>query len=192
MYLTTKSHCCLRPWRCWLPICPRGLLNGYRLGGIFTAESGRPFAATVSPPNIPFTRDGAQYTGFGGILGLGGLNLAPDTPRDSNYGDANYRFDLRVARDIKLGEQFVVELLGEAFNLFNRSNFNGFNSTLYDADFPFLPGSTTSRHSATNPPPLTTPTPLTRRANFGAPNNDGSQPDGTNARRFQLALRFRF
>jgi outer membrane receptor protein involved in Fe transport len=170
----------------------RGLLNGYRLSGIFTAESGRPFAATVSVPTIPFLSGGAQYTGFGGILGLGGLNLAPDVPRNSNYGDANYRFDLRVARDIKLGEKFVVELLGEAFNLFNRSNFNGFGSTLYDADFPFLPGSTTTRYSATNPPPLGTPIPLTRRANFGAPNNDGSQPDGTNARRFQLALRFRF
>src|SRR5262247_4064166 len=141
----------------------RGLLNGYRLGGIFTAESGRPFAATISLPNIPFTLDGAQYTGFGGILGLGGLNLAPDVARNSNYGDVNYRIDLRFARDIKLGEQFVVELLGEAFNL---SNFNGFNSTLYDAAFPFLPGSTATRFSATNPPPLTTPIPLTRRANF--------------------------
>ena len=170
----------------------RGLLNGYRLGGIFTAESGRPFAATISLPNIPFTLDGAQYTGFGGILGLGGLNLAPDVPRNSNYGDVNYRIDLRVARDVKLGEKFVVELLGEAFNLFNRSNFNGFNSTLYNAAFPLLPGSTTDRFSATNPPPLATPIPLTRSANFGAPNNDGSQPDGTNARRFQLALRFRF
>ncbi|HZF38918.1 MAG TPA: hypothetical protein VE715_08850, partial [Blastocatellia bacterium] len=170
----------------------RGLLNGYRLGGIFTAESGRPFAATISSQNIPFTRDGAQYTGFGGILGLGGLNLAPDVPRNSNYGDANYRIDLRVTRDIKLGDKFVVELLGEAFNLFNRSNFNGFNSTLYDGDFPLLPGSTTNRYSATNPPPLGTPIPLTGRANFGAPTNDGSQPDGTNARRFQLALRFRF
>src|SRR5262245_41217689 len=170
----------------------RGLLNGYRLSGIFTAESGRPFAATLSLPNIPFTLDGAQYTGFGGILGLGGLNLAPDVPRNSNYGDVNYRIDLRVARDVKLGDKFVVELLGEAFNLFNRSNFNGFNSTLYNAAFPLLPGSTTDRFSATNPPPLATPIPLTRSANFGAPNNDGSQPDGTNARRFQLALRFRF
>jgi outer membrane receptor protein involved in Fe transport len=170
----------------------RGILNGYRLGGIFTAESGRPFAATISLPNIPFTLDGAQYTGFGGILGLGGLNLAPDAPRNSNYGDVNYRIDLRVARDVKLGEKFVVELLGEAFNLFNRSNFNGFNSTLYNAAFPLVPGSTTDRFSATNPPPLAAPIPLTRSANFGAPNNDGSQPDGTNARRFQLALRFRF
>jgi hypothetical protein len=82
--------------------------------------------------------------------------------------------------------------LGEAFNLFNRSNFNGFNSTLYNAAFPLLPNSTTGRFSATNPPPLATPIPLTRSANFGAPNNDGSQSDGTNARRFQLALRFRF
>jgi hypothetical protein len=54
-----------------------------------------------------------------------------------------------------------------------------------------LPGSTTPS-SATNPPPLGTPIPLTKRANFGAPNNDGSPPDGTSARRFQLALRFSF
>jgi hypothetical protein len=44
----------------------------------------------------------------------------------------------------------------------------------------------------TFPPPLTTPVPLTRRASFGEPNNDGSQPDGTDALRFQLALRFLF
>src|SRR5215510_3307219 len=170
----------------------RGLLNGYQLSGIFTTESGRPFAASVSLPTIPFTLDGAQYQGFGGgVLGLGGLGLAPDIPRNSRYGDSNYRFDLRVARDIKIGDKFVVELLGESFNLFNRSNFNGFNSTLYDAAFPFVPG-TTTRYSTANPPPLATPIPLTKRANFGAPNNDGSQPDGTNARRFQLALRFRF
>jgi len=170
----------------------RGLLNGYLLSGIFTAESGRPFAATVSLPTIPFTLDGAQYQGFGGgVLGLGGLGLAPDIPRNSKYGDSNYRFDLRVARDIKIGDKFVVELLGESFNLFNRSNFNGFNSTLYDAVFPLVPG-TTTRYSTANPPPLATPIPLTKRANFGAPNNDGSQPDGTNARRFQLALRFQF
>jgi len=37
-----------------------------------------------------------------------------------------------------------------------------------------------------------TPIVLTRRANFGTPNNDGSPLDGTNARRFQIAARFRF
>lgn len=158
----------------------RGLLNGFRLSGIVSAESGRPFAATVSVPNIPFTLNGAQYNGFGGILGLGGLNLAPDIPRNSNYGEPNYRVDLRLGRDIRLTERFVMELLAEGFNIFNRSNFNGFRSTIYDAQ------------ATTTTTPLSTPVALTRRSDFGLPNNDGSQPDGTNARRLQLAIRFRF
>jgi len=158
----------------------RGLFDGFRLSGIITAESGRPFAATVSVPNLPFALNGAQYNGFGGILGLGGLNLAPNIPRNSNYGDANYRVDLRLSRDIKLTERLVVELIGEGFNIFNRSNFNGFSGTLYDAQ------------ATTVTTPLSTPVVLTERRDFGRPNNDGSQPDGTNARRFQLAARFRF
>jgi len=168
-----------------------GLLNGYRISGIFTAETGRPFSSLISTPNIPFVLDGAQYSGFGGILGLGGSNLAPNIPRNSNYGDANYRLDLRVARDIRIKEQFSIELLAEGFNVFNRSNFNGYTTTLYNADFPLIPG-TSTRYTNTNPPPLTTPIPLTLNTNFGTPNNDGSQPDGTNARRFQLALRLKF
>src|SRR5262249_27858860 len=160
--------------------------------GIYTAESGRPFAATIALPTIPFLLNGATYTQFGGgTLGMGGLSLAPDVPRNSNYGDWNYRIDLRIARDIRFGERLVVEVLGEAFNLFNRSNFNGFNGTLYDASFPIDPA-TGQPYTTTNPPPAGTPIPLTPRSNFTFPNNDGSQPDGTNARRFQLALRFHF
>jgi hypothetical protein len=79
-----------------------------------------------------------------------------------------------------LTERFTVQVLGEAFNLFNRSNFNGFNTTLYDAQ------------ATTVTTPIGTPVALTQRSNFGFPNADGSQPDGTNARRLQLALRFRF
>jgi hypothetical protein len=161
----------------------RLLLGGYRLSGIYTAESGRPFAAVINVPNIPFTLDGAQFNGFGGLRGQGGggdRNLALNVERNSNYGDANYRLDLRVARDIRLTENFTLELIGESFNLFNRSNFNGFNSTRYDA----LATPVTT--------PLATPIALVERANFGVENNNGSQPDGTNARRFQLAARFRF
>jgi len=159
----------------------RGLLNGYRLSGIYTAESGRPFAALISVPNIPFTADGAQFNGFGGLLGQGGgsdRNLAPNIERNSNYGEANYRFDLRLARDIRLTERFVIELIGEGFNLFNTSNFNGFRTTRYEAS---LSG-----------PLLSDPILLTDRDDFGVESNNSSQPDGTNARRFQLAVRFRF
>jgi hypothetical protein len=161
----------------------RLLLGGFRLSGIFTAESGRPFAAIVSVPNIPFTLDGAQYNGFGGLRGQGGggdRNLAPNIERNSDYGAANYRLDLRVARDIRVTEKFTLELIGESFNLFNRSNFNGFRTTRYEAQ------------ATTVTTPLATPIALVERADFGVENNNGSQPDGTNARRFQLALRFRF
>jgi hypothetical protein len=161
----------------------RLLFGGFRLSGIYTAESGRPFAAIISVPNIPFTLNGAQYNGFGGLRGQGGgndRNLAPNIERNSDYGDANYRLDLRVARDIKLGEKFTLELIGESFNLFNRSNFNGFRSTRYEAQ------------ATTVNTPLATPIILVERTDFALENNNGSQPDGTNARRFQLAARFRF
>ncbi len=169
----------------------RALVNGYRLSGIYTAESGRPFSAVISLPNIPFTVNGAQYNGFGGLFGQGSSNdqnLAPSIQRNSNYGQPNYRLDLRLARDIKLSERFTLELIGEGFNIFNRSNFNGFATTIYSAALP-------TGSSATNPPSLAAPIILNAPTNatpFGTPNNDGSQPDGTNARRFQLAARFRF
>ena len=91
----------------------------------------------------------------------------------------NYRVDLRVARDFRVGRA-VVELLAEGFNVFNRKNFNGFNSTRYDAQ------------ATTVTTPLEQPIALTERTDFGTPNADGSQPDGTNARRFQIAVRFKY
>ncbi len=158
----------------------RALFGGFRLSGIYTAETGRPYSSLISVPSIPFTDGGAQYNGFGGLLGQGGLNLAPNVKRNSNYGVPNYKVDLRLARDIRIKEKLIVEIVAESFNLFNRSNFNGFRTTLYEAA------------ATTTATALATPIVLTQRTDFGVENNDGSQPDGTNARRFQLALRFRF
>jgi hypothetical protein len=158
------------------------VLFGLKVSGIFTAESGRPYSDGVSVGNLPFTLDGAEYLGFGGLYGQGGggdRNVAPNTERNSTYGDANYRLDLRLSRTIKLGRA-AVELLGEGFNLFNRKNFNGFRSTRYDAI------------ATTVTTPLAQPVVLTERTDFGVANNNGSQPDGTNARRFQVAIRVKF
>ena len=160
----------------------RALLNGYQLSGIFTGESGRPYSANIGiNSNISFTQNGQIYSPFGGgTLGLGGLSLAPNIERNSIYGDANYKVDLRLSRTFSVAEKFQIELIAEGFNIFNRANFNGFNTTLYNAATP------------TSPISSDTPIQLRPADNFGAPNADGSQPDGTNARRFQLAARFRF
>jgi hypothetical protein len=155
---------------------------GLNVSGIFTAESGRPYSDGVSVGNLPFTLNGAEYLGFGGLYGQGGggdRNVAPNTERNSTYGDANYRLDMRLSRTVKLGRA-AVELLGEGFNVFNRKNFNGFRSTRYDAA------------ATTVTTPLAQPVVLTERTDFGVANNDGSQPDGTNARRFQIAIRVKY
>lgn len=145
---------------------------------------GRPVAAFISIGSIPFLApDGNTYNGFGGIRGQGtggDRNLVPTVPRNGTLAPSNYKLDLRVSRDIRLTERLHVEVMAEAFNIFNHSNYNGFNTTLYTAT------------ASTNTTPLATPILLSAANNFLTPNNDATPPDGTNARRLQLALRLRF
>ncbi|MCU1258843.1 MAG: TonB-dependent receptor, plug [Bryobacterales bacterium] len=162
------------------------LIRNYRFSSIVTLESGRPYGAYLNTSNIPFTgTDGVQYNGFGGIYGQNGDTALPTIPRNGVYGDANYRVDLRVARLFRATEKLTIEVFAEGFNIFNYSNLNGFNNTIYNV---------VSTPSATsiNTPVQLTPAISTGILTYGLPNADGSQPDGTNARRFQLAMRFRF
>src|SRR5262249_33657199 len=140
------------------------LIRSFRAGTIFTAEAGRPFPTSINTTSIPFsTPDGAQWTGFGfNLFGQGGANLLPTVPRNNNTGDANYRVDLRLSRQFYFKERYRLEVLGESFNLFNRANFNQYNSTLYD---------TVTTVAATTS--ATTPVQFQKRTNFGTPFGDG-------------------
>ena len=160
---------------------PAQIVKGWTMSGIYSAESGRPYATGLSIPSIPFTNtDGTLWNGFGGVLGQGGLNVLPTVPRNNNTGRPTYRLDLRLGRDIRITERLTTQIVAEGFNIFNHANWTNYNTTAYIAT---APPST----SAVN-----TPISLSANAPFAQPNGDGSQPDGTNARRFQLALRFRF
>jgi len=164
------------------------LINGFRISGIFTADGGRPFPTTVTAGTLSFilAPGGATFNGFGGLLGQGGAGtLLPTVPRNNNTGEANYKLDMRLARDISITERFKLELIGEAFNIFNRSNFNGFNTVIGVNNGSTLTGPV----GGTTPPTVVLTAPS---APLGSPNNDAAPPDGTNARRFQVALRFRF
>jgi hypothetical protein len=160
------------------------LLRVFHISAVETAESGRPVAEFISVGSIPFLGpDGITYNGFGGIRvqgTTGDRNLLPSVPRNSLSAPANYKLDLRVAREFGITERARAEVLAEAFNLFNRSNYNGFNTTIYNAA------------ATTAATPLSQPILLTPATGFLAPNNDASPPDGTNARRLQLSLRLRF
>jgi hypothetical protein len=162
----------------------RGFMKDFRFSGIYTAESGRGFASVINLPNIPFTTpDGAQWNGFGGLRGQGGgnaRNLLPTVTRNGRAIAGMYRLDLRVARDIPITERLRMEVLGEAFNLFNRSNFNGWVNTIYQGV------------ATTTSTPISAPVVLNDNSAFERQSNNSSQPDGTNARRFQISLRMRF
>jgi Carboxypeptidase regulatory-like domain len=159
-----------------------GFAGGWGISSIFSAETGRPYSPNISVNSVQFLgTDGAVYNGFGGLLGLGGTgNFVPTLGRDSIYSDNNYKIDLRISKIFRVAEHLSIEALGEGFNITNHANYNGNNSTLY---------ATTATTATT---PLSAPITLTQQSNFGIPNNDGSQPDGTNARRLQIALRLKF
>jgi hypothetical protein len=157
-----------------------GMLHDFLFSAIYTAESGRAVASLVSVPSIPFaTPDGVQWNGYGGLNGQAGTNFLPTLPRNGVAGDWNYRLDLRVSRTFQIS-RVTLEAIAEGVNVFNRSNYNGYNTTIYTAT------------ATTATTPLATPVVLTSSPSYLVVNNDGSQPDGTNARRFQVALRFKF
>ncbi len=146
----------------------RALLSDYVFTGIFTAQSGFAYSALVSgDPN----NDGITST-----------DRVPGTKRNQFSTPASWIVDMRVGRIIRFGERYRLSLFAEGFNLFNRSNVQNVNNTLY-------------AFSAAN---ATLPNRLSAAAtNFGTPRTfiSGSPSFNSNSsynREFQLGIRFDF
>lgn len=117
----------------------RLLLNGFSFGGIVTIAAANPVTGFVSGSPCGNAADfgvtcgevSANGTFTGGRVPYVGRNTftAPTTLRT---------VDFRIARDIPIHENVKLQLLGEAFNLFNHTNFtsvltNAVNSTTRSA-----------------------------------------------------------
>ena len=126
------------------------VVRGWSLSGIFTAQSGQPYTARVGA--VDLNGDGNTRN-----------DLAPGTIRNQFHLDSVVTLDVRVARDIPLGHARA-QLIWEAFNLLNRDNINGVDTTYYS-----VTGAT-----------------LTRSANFGRPLTSAGE------RIMQLALKVTF
>ncbi len=89
-------------------------LKDFVFSPIFTAGSGRPFNLLIGTDTD------------------GDSRLYNDRPagaaRNSGLGEPYYSFDMRLARRFFVKEQRYLELTFEAFNLFNRVNYNGINN----------------------------------------------------------------
>ena len=84
-------------------------------------------------------------------------------PSQFSFGQSLQSLDLRLSRSFKVGERVRLSLLGEVFNLYNKSNLSG-----YSGD-------------------------LTNSATFGQPTSRATQVFGSGGpRAFQLAVRVNF
>jgi len=143
------------------------LIDGWSMAPIFQFYTGLPYDGVVSG-NLGAVGSLPGGTA-GGLNGAGSSsNRLPLLERNAFSAPGVKNFDLRLSRRFYIKEKVNVEFLGEAFNIFNRTQFTGVSTTMYN-----LSGTT-----------------LTYQAPFGALVEAG----GTlyRERQVQLGLRFQF
>ncbi len=111
----------------------RAVADGWSIAPIFQFYTGLPLDAGVagSLPNANPANPAIPNATSSGINGSGGANRLPLVPRNNFSGPDVWNVDLRLSRRFYIKEKFNVEFLGEAFNLFNRTQVTGLNSTYY-------------------------------------------------------------
>lgn len=142
------------------------LLNNWQLSQITTFASAQPATPTIFVSGNPFT--GAAFNTS--LNGFGGSSRVPFMPAASLDIDQIYRTDARLTKILPFTERFQLHLNFEAFNVFNHVSDTSVNGQAYQASAGVL-----------------TPT-----AGLGVGSASAGFPDGTNARRAQVSLRFIF
>ncbi|MGD0368647.1 MAG: carboxypeptidase regulatory-like domain-containing protein [Acidobacteriaceae bacterium] len=99
------------------------LENGWHLNPVLQIQNGLPYSAAVSGTISGAAASGLVGSGSSGYL----LQIGRDTYKMPTTAD----LDARLQKDIPITERFNLELLGEAFNLFNHMNVTSVNSTAY-------------------------------------------------------------
>lgn len=141
----------------------RFFARDWQISQISTFASAPPATALVAVSGAPFA--GAAFNTT--LNGFGGSQRVPFWPVNSLMMDPVIRTDARVSKALKLSERIRLQLLFEAFNVFNHTYATGVITRAYNASGGVL-----------------TPSPR-----LGEGNVTGGFPDGTNARRAQIALR---
>lgn len=140
------------------------LLGGYQASGIVTLNSGLPFTATTSSydpaglgfiaaavaggrptllcdPNQGGARTQQQFFNTACFQAnpattVTGISNVPGTSgRGVINGPPTYRFDFTMTKNIRFGETTRLQLRGEAFNIFNHTNFRGISTNVTASNF---------------------------------------------------------
>jgi len=136
--------------------------------------------ATGDVTTTTFSALGAGVNGSNGRKGIDAVG------RSTFRQKRTINMDLRISKKVQFGERYSVELIGEAFNIFNHQNVTGVSTTGYSIS---TTGSVTSSNINT---PCTNAAPcLSYNASFGTVNNSNSN-FAYSPRQIQIGFRFFF
>ncbi len=150
------------------------LLNGWSLSGLGTFQSA-PAVTPVVSLSSAYVPAGYAVAFTGSTLnGYGGNTRAPFLPTSSVLVDQITRIDLRLSKSVTIHERYKAMFTFDGFNVFNSPYFTSVNTRAYT--YALVSGVPT----------------LTYQTSLGTGTAAQGFPDGTNARRLQLGLRFIF
>jgi hypothetical protein len=146
---------------------------GLRLSPLWTYASGVPMDILYASPNgntrVPqlgrnaggrtFHSGAELNAAIANINANGGENgtLLPLVSPNARFNDTFNSFDLRLSKNFRLTERFRLEVLAEAFNLFNKTNILGVTNANYSGFFNVLvPDSNNPNLSSRFGTPVTT------------------------------------
>ena len=148
----------------------RFLVNGWELSSITTMASSNPWSPTVTFSGSTSSQFPGINLAFATLNGAGGWNRVPFLPVGYLNVDQTYRVDARIVRSLPFTERVKAQLMFEAFNAFNTQYNTAISTSYYTATAGIL-------------------RPI---ANVGNGTQSQGFPDGTNARRMQVAFRLNF
>ena len=160
-------------------------VNDWLLAPIYSSQSGLPYSLVTSgTPTFTTPQDASgttiTYSGLGaGINGSNGRKGIDILGRNTFRMKRTINMDLRLSKKVRFGERYAVELLGEAFNIFNHQNVTSVNNTGY------IIGSTT------DPTTKAVNATLNFNSSFGSVNNSNSN-FAYSPRQLQIGFRFLF
>ncbi len=110
------------------------LVNGFSIAPIVQIASGRAYTGGLSGNIRSNWLPSGVRTTAGGLEGNGGDYRIPLAGRNSFRYPRFENIDLRLSRRFRLAERVNLEVLAEAFNLFNHVNPTGLNTGMYTMD----------------------------------------------------------
>ncbi len=154
-------------------------INGWSLSSITTIQSGRPQTLTIHMNDTPVT--GMLYSADA-LDGFNGNFRVPFLPVNSLYSPWEQTENFRLTKSIPLPKESIhLSLMFEAFNIANNWSPTALTTQAYTE-------TKITGAAAGSPVATLTYTPTA----FGVGTGDGGFPDGTQARRLQVAARITF